>query len=66
MKVPFLQIWQSVVRRRRDKALYRAALAVERDETLAAEMREWETSTVGDGCEAPLENSPRAKSGRAC
>ena len=29
--------------------LYRAALAVEQDETLAAEMVEWETATIDDG-----------------
>ena len=29
--------------------LYRAALAVEQDEALAAEMAEWETATVDDG-----------------
>ena len=29
--------------------LYQAALAVERDEALAAEMAEWEAETVGDG-----------------
>ena len=29
--------------------LYRAALAVEQDETLAAEMAEWETATIDDG-----------------
>jgi hypothetical protein len=28
---------------------YRAALAVERDEALAAEMAEWETATIDDG-----------------
>jgi hypothetical protein len=29
--------------------LYQAALAVEQDEALAAEMDEWETATIGDG-----------------
>jgi metal-responsive CopG/Arc/MetJ family transcriptional regulator len=29
--------------------LYRAALAVEQDEALAAEMAEWETATIADG-----------------
>ena len=29
--------------------LYRAALEVERDEALAAEMEEWETATIDDG-----------------
>jgi metal-responsive CopG/Arc/MetJ family transcriptional regulator len=35
--------------------LYRAALAVERDEALAAEMAEWETATIDDGL--PSESS---------
>jgi hypothetical protein len=29
--------------------LYQAALAVERDEALAAEMAEWEAATIADG-----------------
>lgn len=29
--------------------LYQAALAVEQDEALAAEMAEWEAATIGDG-----------------
>ena len=29
--------------------LYQAALAVEKDEALAAEMAEWEGTTLGDG-----------------
>jgi hypothetical protein len=29
--------------------LYRAALAAEQDEALAAEMAEWETATIDDG-----------------
>lgn len=33
----------------KEDALYRAALAVERDERLAIEMSEWEGSTAGDG-----------------
>jgi hypothetical protein len=32
-----------------DDPLYRAAIAVERDERLAAEMAEWEASAVADG-----------------
>jgi metal-responsive CopG/Arc/MetJ family transcriptional regulator len=32
-----------------DDPLYRAALAVEQDEELAAEMAEWEEATVADG-----------------
>jgi len=35
--------------------LYRAALAVERDEALAAEMAEWETATIDNGL--PSESS---------
>jgi hypothetical protein len=33
--------------------LYLAALAVEADERLAAEMSEWEPATLGDGVAAP-------------
>jgi hypothetical protein len=40
-----------VARRCEEDALYQAALAVERDEALAAEMAEWERSTIGDGFE---------------
>jgi len=32
-----------------DDPLYQAALAVEKDEALAAEMAEWEAATVADG-----------------
>ena len=32
-----------------DDPLYQAALAVERDTELAAEMAEWEEATIGDG-----------------
>ncbi len=32
--------------------LYRAALAVEQDEALAAEMSEWEAATIDDGLAA--------------
>lgn len=32
-----------------DDPLYQAALAVEQDEQLGAEMAEWETATIGDG-----------------
>jgi len=32
-----------------DDPLYQAALAVEKDERLAAEMAEWEEATIGDG-----------------
>jgi len=35
-----------------DDPLYRAALAVERDEQLAAEMAEWEHATIGDALDA--------------
>jgi hypothetical protein len=34
-----------------DDVLYEAALAVERDKALAAEMAEWEEATVADGLE---------------
>jgi hypothetical protein len=33
--------------------LYRAALAVERDERLAEEMAEWEAATIADGLGKP-------------
>ena len=36
--------------RKREQELYQAALAVEQDEELGAEMREWEV-TLGDGIE---------------
>lgn len=32
-----------------DDPLYQAALAVEKDEALTAEMSEWEATTIGDG-----------------
>lgn len=32
-----------------DDPLYQAALAVEQEEGLAAEMKEWEEATIGDG-----------------
>ena len=32
-----------------DDPLYQAALAVEKEEVLAAEMAEWETATIEDG-----------------
>ena len=35
-----------------DDPLYRAALAVEQDARLAAEMAEWEAATVADGLRA--------------
>lgn len=35
-----------------DDPLYQVALAVEQDEQLAAEMAEWEESTIGDGLDA--------------
>lgn len=35
--------------------LYRAALAVERDEALAAEVAEWETAAIEDGLRRVLE-----------
>ncbi len=36
--------------RKREQELYQAALAVEQDEELGAEMKEWDV-TVGDGIE---------------
>ena len=40
--------------------LYQAALAVEQDEALAAEMVEWETATIDDGlAPEPSNNSAR-------
>ena len=35
-----------------DDPLYRAALAVEQDARLVAEMAEWEVATVADGLDA--------------
>lgn len=35
-----------------DDPLYQAALAVEKDEQLAAEMAEWEQATISDGLDA--------------
>ena len=36
-----------------DDPLYQAALAVEEDHALAAEMAEWEIATIDDGLEDP-------------
>lgn len=41
-----------------DDPLYQAALAVEQDERLAAEMGEWDV-TAGDGLAPHAENPPR-------
>ena len=38
--------------------LYLAALEVEKDEALGAEMTEWEPATLGDGGAAPVRNEP--------
>lgn len=38
--------------------LYQAALAVEKDETLAAEMAEWEEAMLGDGIVAEPGHDP--------
>lgn len=38
-----------------DDPLYQAALAVEQEHALAAEMAEWEVTTIGDGLEDPPE-----------
>jgi metal-responsive CopG/Arc/MetJ family transcriptional regulator len=40
-----------------DDPLYQAALAVERDEKLAAEMGEWEEATLGDGLSGEPDDS---------
>jgi hypothetical protein len=40
--------------------LYQAALAVEQDETLAAEMAEWEAEMIGDGI-IPRRNKPYSR-----
>lgn len=40
-----------------DDPLYQAALAVERDEELAAEMTEWEEATLGDGLSGEADSS---------
>jgi hypothetical protein len=40
-----------------DDPLYRAALEVERDEKLNAEMAEWETATLEDGLETEVPTS---------
>ncbi|MBV8492629.1 MAG: hypothetical protein JO162_04035 [Alphaproteobacteria bacterium] len=37
------------VENREEDPLYQAALAVEQDQELAAEMAEWEEMTIGDG-----------------
>ena len=39
--------------------LYLAALEVEKDEALDAEMAEWEPATLGDGVAAPVRNEPK-------
>ena len=39
--------------------LYQAALAVEQDEALAAEMAEWEGAMLGDGIIAEPGNDPK-------
>jgi len=39
--------------------LYLAALDVEKDEALGAEMAEWEPATLGDGVAAPTGNGPK-------
>jgi hypothetical protein len=43
------------------EALYQTALTVERDDTLAAEMAEWEAATIKDGfvSSAPSDNRTR-------
>jgi len=39
--------------------LYLAALEVEQDEALGAEMAQWEPATLGDGVAAPGPNEPK-------
>jgi hypothetical protein len=50
---------------RDDDPLYQAALAVEEDETLAAEMAEWEAATISDGLgeSEPLSRPSRNQTG---
>lgn len=43
-----------------DDPLYQAALAVEQDDALAAEMSEWEAATIGDG----LTHDPSGRTAR--
>jgi hypothetical protein len=43
-----------------DDPLYQAALAVEQDEQLAAEMAEWEAETIGDGI-TPRRDKPKSR-----
>jgi hypothetical protein len=43
-----------------DDPLYQAALAVEQDEQLAAEMAEWEAATIGDGL-VPELDKPKSR-----
>lgn len=40
-----------------DDPLYQAALAIEQDEKLAAEMGEWEEATLGDGLSGEPDDS---------
>ena len=42
-----------------DDPLYQVALAVEKDQALAAEMAEWEVATIGDGFDdGPSKKAP--------
>ncbi len=43
-----------------DDPLYQAALAIEQDERLAAEMAQWEDATIGDGI-ITKRKKPRAR-----
>ena len=43
-----------------DDPLYQAAIAVEKDEKLAADMAEWEAETIGDGI-IPRRNKPKSR-----
>jgi hypothetical protein len=43
-----------------DDPLYQAAIAVEKDEKLAADMAEWEAEMIGDGI-IPRRNKPKSR-----
>ena len=44
-----------------DDPLYQAALAVEQDEQLAAEMAEWEEATLADGLDSASDLEKRSR-----
>ena len=47
-----------------DDPLYRAVMAVEKEEALAAEMDEWETATIEDGFRPRIYASSKRASGK--